>query len=394
MRILVSAHYYYPGFMAGGPIRTLINLINQLGHEFAFHLITSDRDSGDNGPYPGVAQSIWTRVGHAHVYYTRSGLLRLARLTWLFLSTPRDLLYLNSLFDPAFTLLPLILRRIGVGPATPVVLAPRGELSAGALGLKKNKKALFLHIARQVGLYRSVIWQASSEYEAADIRSSIDQNARILVAPNLPSTLTNVAELPANWRKPGQPLKLVFLSRIAPKKNLDFALRVLQLVHVPIDFSIFGPHEDSTHLNHCRSLAASLPVHINVRWLGAVPPEEVAGVLARQDLFFFPTRGENYGHVIAEALSVGTPVLLADTTPWRNLESAGVGWDLPLEDQTAFAECIEHCANTSAVDYAAWRARVRRYALSRLEIDSIVEANRKLFLIAAGRVSVTAAGET
>jgi glycosyltransferase involved in cell wall biosynthesis len=159
---------------------------------------------------------------------------------------------------------------------------------------------------------------------------------------------------------------------------------------VPVDFSIYGPHEDRAYLERCRALAASLPGHITVFWRGAIPPEQVAGVLARQDLFLFPTRGENYGHVIAEALSVGTPVLIADTTPWRDLASAGVGWDLPLGDESAFVDRIEYCAGIAPTEYAVWRERVRRYAGRRLAVESIIEANRQLFLCAVGRVAVSA----
>ena len=53
--------------------------------------------------------------------------------------------------------------------------------------------------------------------------------------------------------------------------------------------------------------------------------------LAKNDLFFFPAHGENYGHVIAEAMAAGCPVLISDQTAWRNLEEKGAGWDLPLD---------------------------------------------------------------
>jgi glycosyltransferase involved in cell wall biosynthesis len=390
MRILTTLCYYYPGFRAGGPIRTVANLVNRLGEEFDFHIITSDRDSGDVEPYLGLSYLCWNRVSQAQVFYTPPGLKRPLRLVRLFSRTPHELLYLNSLFDPAFTLLPLFLRGLGVGPGVPVVLAPRGEFSAGALGLKKTKKAIFLFIARLFGLYRGVIWQASSEYEAADIRAWMERNARVMVAPNLPSPIHEAVDLCVIGRQTENPLRLVFFSRLSPKKNLDVALRLLHSVRVPVDFSIYGPQEDRAYLEQCRALAASLPGHIKVFWHGAIHPEQVAGVLARQDLFLFPTRGENYGHVIAEALSVGTPVLIADTTPWRDLASAGVGWDLPLGDESAFVDRIEYCAGIAPTEYAVWRERVRRYAGRKLAVESIIEANRQLFLCAAGRVAVSA----
>ena len=108
-------------------------------------------------------------------------------------------------------------------------------------------------------------------------------------------------------------------------------------------------------------------------------------VLRAHDLFFLPTRGESYGHAIAEALSVGTPALIADTTPWRGLEEAGVGWDLSLEDPERFARCVDRCAELGAEDYAAWRDRVSRYAANRLGGEGAVEAHRSLFETAIAR---------
>jgi glycosyltransferase involved in cell wall biosynthesis len=44
-----------------------------------------------------------------------------------------------------------------------------------------------------------------------------------------------------------------------------------------------------------------------------------------------PTLGENYGHVIVESFSVGLPIILSKKTPWLNLESKHLGWDLDLK---------------------------------------------------------------
>ena len=43
-----------------------------------------------------------------------------------------------------------------------------------------------------------------------------------------------------------------------------------------------------------------------------------------------PTLGENYGHVIVESFSVGLPIILSKKTPWLNLASKHLGWDLDL----------------------------------------------------------------
>ena len=78
-------------------------------------------------------------------------------------------------------------------------------------------------------------------------------------------------------------------------------------------------------------------------------------------------------------------MLIADTTPWRGLEEAGVGWDLPLDDPERFARCVECCAELGPEEYTAWRERVRRYAADRIGGQGAVEAHRRLFEMAIAR---------
>jgi len=200
----------------------------------------------------------------------------------------------------------------------------------------------------------------------------------IAIARNLSSGLPQVPpdHVP---RSPGEPFRIIFLSRISPKKNLDFALGVLAQVRCSIIFRIYGPPEDFEYLNKCKSLADRLGSHISVEWHQAVPPERVADLIAEHDLFFFPTRGENFGHVIAEALGAGTPILISDTTPWRNLAAEGVGNDFSLEVPEAFAARIEELAVQRPSEVLELRARVSRYARDLQARDESVASHRNLF---------------
>ena len=248
------------------------------------------------------------------------------------------------------------------------------------MNLDRWRKTAYLAVSLRLGLYRDLVWQASSDVEAEDMRRTLHGFAEpLLLASNLPRPASHEAvKLPAG-RSPGDRLRVVFLSRITPKKNLDYALRVLQDVRVPLDFSIYGPVADSDYWGKCRRLLDRLPDNVTVEYRGEVQSADVPGVLRAHDLFFLPTRGENYGHAIAEALIVGTPVLIADTTPWRGLEEVGAGWDLPLEAPERFARCLDRCAGLGPEEYAAWREGVRRYAADRIGEQGAVEAHRSLF---------------
>ena len=47
---------------------------------------------------------------------------------------------------------------------------------------------------------------------------------------------------------------------------------------------------------------------------------------ASADLFVLPTKGENFGMVVAEALAAGTPVVCTSAAPWADLSRFGAGW--------------------------------------------------------------------
>ncbi len=379
--ILIFLHHYLPGYKSGGPVRTIANIVEALGNEFEFRIVTSDRDFLDVAPYHGITSDAWMCVRKAWVYYVspeRCGLSTWARLIR---ETPHDVLYLNSLFDPVYTLLPLLARRLAGSHRKPVVVAPRGECSPGALeGKKRWKKEAFLAVARRTGLYRNVLWHASTEDEAQLIRRRFGRAARMVIARNL-SPMTSQQWTSCEPTDVSGPLRIIFLSRISRKKNLDYALRVLAKTPVKIQFDIWGTLEDPGYWEKCQDQIQAMPKNVVVRYRGVADHSEVTKILADYDLFFFPTRGENYGHVIAEAVSAGTPVLLSDQTPWRNLCAEGIGWDLPLENgEAAYLEAIEEALQKVRLERVAWRQRVLDFATDHLNDPSLFDANRALFL--------------
>jgi glycosyltransferase involved in cell wall biosynthesis len=382
--ILTFVRYYQPGFKSGGPVRTIVNLVAQLHGDFDFRIVTSDRDVLDAEPYSGILAGEWNDVGPVKVLYVSPERQSLAHIKAILRETRYDVLYLNSFFDAGFALRPLWAQFTGCPYRRPTVLAPRGEFSEGALYLKRWKKKPYIWFARAAGLYRDIVWQASSEYELADIRRAMGPAAkRVIIAPNLP-TASEVERTRHRDRGRGEKLKVLFLSRISRKKNLEFALRVLSRVRTDVDFSIYGTVEDDGYWQQCQSLIARLGGHVRVTVMGPANPSDVPAIMAEHDLFLLPTLGENYGHVIAEALSAGTPVLIANTTPWRDLDKAGVGWDLSLDSEEAFAVRIDHCAGVPDADYVRWRSVIQTYARGRLLNPSLVDANRNLFMSAIG----------
>lgn len=379
MRILTLADYYLPGYKAGGPIRTIANLVDRLGDEFQFKIVTADCDFGDTKHYPGIKVDGWNRAGKADVFYTSPNRHSLRDFKRLLCSTEYDALYFNSFLSPHFTIKPLLLRRLRLIPDRPLIVAPRGEFSPGAIGLKRLKKRQYLLAAKMLGLYRGVVWQASSRHEEADIRRWFNNDVPVLVAPNIPLLLHSAHELPPKCEKAKGCLNILFLSRVSGMKNLDGALKMLIGLNGQVQFNIYGPMEDKVYWAECRKIISSLPENIKVRYCGSVVHDQVGAVMREHDLFFLPTLGENFGHVILEALVAGCPVLISDQTPWRDLEEKGIGWDLPLDRMKLFLDALQRCVEMDQYEYVKWSERARGYGLQVTKDDGVVEQNRQLF---------------
>lgn len=374
-RILVLVDYYLPGFKSGGPLRTIANMVERIGSRLDFRVLTRDRDATDAGPYPGVRVGAWNEVAGARVYYAAPGGLSGRAIRDRVAEVAPHTIYLNSFFS-TLTVRLLALRRAGLIPRVPVVIAPRGEFSPGALGLKAAKKRAYIAAARAAGLYGGLTWQASSELEAAEIRRVMGR-AQICVAPDIPAPL-GAEPPPAPPKRPGQ-LRLVFLSRIAEKKNLHFLLELLPLLRAEsAELAVYGPVREPDYWARCQALMAGLPGQIVARHHGPVEHADVERALAAAHVFALPTLGENFGHAILEAMAAGRPALISDRTPWRGLAEAQAGWDLPLEHGPWLA-ALQRLADMGQAEYDQWACGARRHAAAFVAAPTLVEANLALF---------------
>lgn len=388
IKILTIVDYFVPGYRAGGPMRSIVNVVENLGDELEFSIVTRDRDFGMTEPYKNVRINQWNDVGKAKVFYASSFMFSFVGFREILNSVPHDILYLNSFFSPNSTGALLLLRRLGLIKKCPIVIAPRGEFSPGALQLKNRKKKFYIAVVKMLCFYHGLTWQATSQDEAKDIHNimgTVDKD--VLIALNLLSTASIAANLRSENRddKDGiNRLGLVFLSRISPKKNLDYLLRVLQKVTALVEFSIYGVLDDFEYWAKCEELMGRLPANVIVKFRGEVTPEEVPKVFAEHDVFFFPTRGENFGHVIFESLAAGTCVVVSDQTPWKADENGAVE-PIPLKNPERWTASLERWAFRSQKELVQCREAAHTYALEYVESSPAVEQNRAMFKFAYNR---------
>lgn len=375
-KILILAGYYLPGHKAGGPIRSISNLVYYLKNEFNFYIITKDRDLGDINPYDNIKVNDWNEVKGAKVYYL-STKNKFKNMKNAINSIDYDLIYLNSFFSFLFTIYPLFLKKFEIIKNKPIIVAPRGEFSEGAIKIKNKKKKLFIKFAKIFSLYKNVLWQVSSSYEKNDIRREFKKNVETHEAINLPSA-PKINNFMKSTKKLGE-IKIIFLSRISPKKNLDGALKMLDNLNGNIQFNIYGPVGDQKYWNKCKKIIANLSDNISVEYKGSIEHKKVQYEMGKHDLFLFPTFGENYGHVIIESLMSGCPVLISNSTPWKDLKKNNAGWNLELEKENKFRNKIQKCIDMSNEEINKLKKDTFKYGRDIIEDNIAIKQNKELF---------------
>lgn len=375
--ILLLTDWYEPGFKAGGPIRSCVNFAAHMKEDYDLHVFTGDRDLGNLTPYNEIETDCWLDKEGLKIYYASPAALNWESILVQINQIKPDYLYLNSMYSRYFTIYPLLMKRLGLIKSK-IVLAPRGMLQGGAIQFKSGKKKLFLSVLNGLGIPRHIRAHATDEQEKQDILQFLPQIQSVSVIPNF-SSLTRISSVYIEKEK--EKLSLIFISRIAPKKNIFYLLSQLSSLpaSVQILLTIRGGVEDETYWAKCLSTIDGLPPHITVQYEGPIDHKDVTASIQQHHLFVLPTLGENFGHAIFEALSAGRPVLISDQTPWRNLAEQHAGWDLPLSETNAFIQVLQQVADMDDEIYQQWSFGAWQYAKKFTENSNLKEKYKALF---------------
>lgn len=367
-KILILMGRYLPGYKDGGPLRTIVNVTEALGDEYEFYIAALDRDHGDATPYLNIIYDEWNNVGKAKVWYVRPGEFSFGLIKGL--AASMDVVYTCGFFDD-YGYKALLLHRFGL-LGKPLNVASMGSFSHSAMEQKALKKKVFILLCKALGLFRNICWSVTSELEAEDLKRIISPSARYIVAEDLPRT-----KVPGIQRDDGEQMRIVFLSRICRHKGLELAIdAVAKMDRKNIKLTICGPIQELDYWQHCVSKMEEM----TYKWeyFGDIPSEEVQSVLAQQDVLVLPTKSENYGHVIFEALSVGCIPVISDRTPWASVAERGAGYVLPLE-QKHFTAALNALASKTASERETMALAGVALAREKVETTMRETGYRKIF---------------
>jgi glycosyltransferase involved in cell wall biosynthesis len=290
-----------------------------------------------------------------------------------------DCVFLNSAYSTPSVKF-LMARRSGMTRPSSVILAPCGNFLPGALATKPLKKRVYLSYAKLIGLFRGVLWKASTESEAQEIKAVVGNDIDLMIAADLvPKTMLPDFSVDQKPAKEKGSARFVFYSRVVPQKNLRYFLERLKSVQdSEASFEIVGPLENDAYWQDCKKVIAELPRNITVNARGAVSHSEGLDRLCNSHFFVLPTVNENFGYVCIESLSAGCPILISDRTMWSGVQGQNAGWAIPLNDTEQWTATIKECIDMDNEAFRQMSASARAFSERWLAETNIEEATARV----------------
>lgn len=335
-RVLIIYRSYFPSTSHLGPATAIRNLVNNMSTEYQFHILTLNFEFATGAPLFNDAVHV-EEMDNVCVEYIPRGLAGL-RILLKRLKENYDVVDIQCAFDPLLAIPALILCRLGFSRRSRVFHTPHGIFMDVIMSASWLRKRAFCLLSDAVGLYRNVTHLAGSPGEETDIRRNHLRKQDIQVVSQF---VESIPANPARRTKLSNQLRIAFVGRVTVQKNLIFAIRILRDLNIPWTMSVFGDISDQAYYATCKKMIQDELGESQITFLGGIEKGLLFAQLTEYDILLHPTLGENFGHSIVEALSLGVPVLIRDRAPWTNVETFNAGWSLPLTQPQMFVDRLQ-----------------------------------------------------
>lgn len=369
-KIFITIPWFLPAFRAGGPIQSIANLVKEFQENVEYYIFCSDTDL-NGGAIENITTGEWVPFNdYTNVWYADHEKISDSLVKQVETIKP-DVLFIIGIFSWHFNLVPLIFCKV-----PKKILSARGMLHPGALSQKRWKKKIYLQVFKLLEYHYKVIFHATDATEEDYIRIHFGKPAVINVAGNFPK---NIGALPVAKKERGV-LTLVSIALIHPIKNILLVLESLNKIESVIQYNIYGPVKDVAYWDECMEKIKSLPSNISVMVHKEIEPSVVNEALKNAHVFILPSKSENFGHSIYEALSAGRPVITSNFTPWNNLQESFAGINIPLDDDSKLIDAILFFAAMDEHTLLQWQQGAIDYAARAIDTEKIRGQYREMFL--------------
>lgn len=234
-----------------------------------------------------------------------------------------DVIHGQCIWEPLFHQMRVVADKFNI----PFILTPRGTLEPWPMQQSKWKKKIAMWLYQRKDLNRCACIYTTADMEAQHIKE-LGFNRPMCVIPNGIETEGYPCRTSINDVKK----QVLFLSRVHPKKGIEVLIDAWTVINKEFPnwiLTIVGNGEEA-YIQTLRAKVKDLGLEGYVQISAPVFGKDKIKLYQSSSLFCLPSYSENFGMVIAEALSCGVPVLTTDNTPWEILNETQTGWCIPL----------------------------------------------------------------
>ncbi len=364
--IIIVYDYFTPAYKAGGPVQSLANMVRELGDTMPIKVLCSNKDL-DNSVL-NVAANTWVQLADLPVsaFYNSNGFDTIDAAVK---NDTEKVFFINGLYSIVYNFSPL---RKFTGRK---IVSARGMLHPGGLSQKSLKKKLYLAVWKMLQLHHKCEFHATTAEEAQHIKAVFGNDIKTWVVPNFPRVLHPVFA----YKKPAQPLKLCTVALISPMKNYLLVIEALMKIKSPVQYDIYGPVKDDAYWQECKVALARLPSNIKVNYNGDIEPSQVQTALSDAHVYIQPSKSENFGHSLFEAMTAGKPVITSEYTPWNDLKNEHAGVNVQVEKIDTISDAVNFFAGMDEEKYKEWCVSARAYALRSTNTENIKKQYVEMF---------------
>ena len=236
-----------------------------------------------------------------------------------------DLIHGQNLWIPLYHKMARVARKHGI----PYMMTPRGCLEPWCMRQKRLKKLIAFHLYQKKDLQRASCVLATAKMEADNMRA-LGISTPIAIIPNG----IDVSEYPCRplSSKNSVRKQIVFLSRIHEKKGIEFLIEAWEQLHRKYsDWNVvIAGNGEEAYIADLKKMIKDKGLDSCIKIIPPVFGEDKRKLYCESALFVLPTFSENFGMVIAEAMSCGVPVITTNGTPWQELNDLKLGWCINL----------------------------------------------------------------
>ena len=312
-RILIESLYLYPSNI-GGPSKTIFDIARALSQKYDVTCLSTDGGITDEQLF-----GRWHSQENFRCRYITSH--SKLRVRFLMRAIPEirknDVIYLNSIFFVPS----LIMGLVAIALKRKIIWSPRGETFA--IGNNAAKR-FYVHLIHRIR--KNIHFHATTLQEEISIKETIGQDIHTFVIPNYLDLPT-----PVNCKRAEKDY-ILFVGRVAPIKQLERLIDALTLskefLRSDAEMLIAGPVEEK-YRSFYRSLLKKIgddSLSHKVKFVGNIKSPQKEVYYRNALVLVLPSKSENFGNVVLEALSQGTPVIATHGTPWPELNDHQAGF--------------------------------------------------------------------